>query len=214
MFLNLVVLAGTLSADADIVECQESPGRFKIEFNLVLGARRKQIGTVAERSTCIHVKFFASEAGANYFQRQLYQGNEVVVRGELSCRTSLSNGSSSLFYFIDAHSTEVVEGPEQSRPRGFDEGHIGNGEEPFRAEQAAPTPRRLSIQRPGTPQHTAPSHPRDQHPYRPQVAQPAPPAQKTPQAGNSPSPSALLYRDKGENFTPVLEADAGNLCRW
>lgn len=190
MNINTVVLSGNLTADADITECQEKPGRFKIEFRLGVNKRRRP--GASELSTFIGVKMFATERAAEYFAQMLYRGREVVVSGELDSHASLGEqGKSNVYYYIDAKSVEVV--PETREPRN----NARSTATPEPA-QAKPEPRKLQVQRPVQ-----------------DYVDPEPPAYHQEYRSSTPATPAQLYRNKGVvEQAPVTEANADNLLRW
>ncbi|QRD62748.1 single-stranded DNA-binding protein (plasmid) [Xanthomonas citri pv. citri] len=199
MIINNVVLAGNLTADAAIIECQERVGRFKVDFRLAVNQSKRQSGTDSggERATFINVKLFVSENAAGFFASTLYKGREVVVTGALASHTSLGqSGSSNTTMYIDARSVEVV--PEANERRMEEQGIEAIDEAP-----AKPAPRQFHVQRPTQPVQQPP-------PSRPEIHQ-AP--RHTPQPARSASP-AQLYRDKGVQETAITASNADDLLRW
>ncbi|WP_267122620.1 single-stranded DNA-binding protein [Xanthomonas sacchari] len=201
MIINNVVLAGNLTADAAIIECQERVGRFKVDFRMAVNQPRKHGDSVSagERATFINVKLFVSENAAVFFASTLYKGREVVVTGGLASHTSLGqNGSNSTTIYIDAKSVEVV--PEANERR-LEEQAIEVGED----APAKPAPRQFHVQRP-----TQPSHAPQLQPGRPEAHREQRP---TPRPASS-SATAQRYRDKGAEEPQTTLSDADDLCRW
>jgi|SRR5690606_21765740 len=200
MIINTVVLAGRLTADATIIECQERAGRFSIEFRMALSAARKASeSSQGDKTTFITAKLFVSEKAAEFFSRMLYKGREVVVTGSLASHTTIANqGSSGIFYYVDAKSVEVVPDVREARSE----------ELPAEAALEAPAkaaPRQFQVQRPGI--NPPPPQRQPQSEYRPPVST----TEHYTQPVQTP---AQLYRDKGVQHQPVVEADADDLMRW
>ena len=200
MIINNVVLAGRLTADATIIECQERAGRFFIEFRMALNSARKPSDSSSgDKTTFITAKLFVTEKSAEFFSRMLYKSHEVVVTGALASQTTIANqGSNGIFYYIDAKSVEVV--PDVREVRSEEQPAA-----PAREEPEKPAPRQFQVQRPGNTQ-TAPQR-QPQSEYRPPVS--------TTEYHTQPeSTPAQLYRDKGVEHQTVVEANAEDLMRW
>lgn len=202
MNINHLVLAGNLTADADIVECQEKPGRFKIDFRMGVNQPRRNgdRGSSSELATFIGVRFFASERAAEFFATALYKGREVVVTGSFASHTSLGQqGTNSTYYFIDAKSVEVV--PDANMGRVEDQ-VVNKPAEVL----PKPEPRKLQVHRPGA--ETQQQH---HHPSQSEYLQEP---RRSLHPNSHATTQAQLYRDKGVVEQPVTEANAANLLRW
>ncbi|MEG8063938.1 single-stranded DNA-binding protein [Xanthomonas hortorum pv. gardneri] len=204
MSINNVVVSGRLTKDAQIVESDDRPGRFDVEFVIAINHKRNA-ASISEKTTFLTVTMNTTEKGAVFFSRSLYKGRAVLVVGGICSRTSLAPGKSSPSIYLEAASIAAM-GDERPAAQSMQCGPEGMIEsEPPMEERAPvkPAPRVLAVQRPGAQPPPESSTPAPTHQY----ASPG-------QSHGYTSDAAALYRDKG-----MSSAEAGgsvdlNLCRW
>ena len=205
MSINNVVVSGRLTKDAQIVECEDRPGRFDVEFVIAINHKRNA-ATISEKTTFLTVAMNTTEKGAVFFSRSLYKGRAVLVVGGICSRTSLMPGNSNPFIYLEAASIEAMgdERPAGQSMQCGPEGMIVSDPPMEDPAPVKPAPRVLAVQRPGAQTSPVSSSPAPSHQYAPQSYG----------HDQAPSDAAALYRDKGMSSAETGGAVDQNLCRW
>jgi hypothetical protein len=209
MSINNVVVSGRLTKDAQIVESDDRPGRFDVEFVIAINHKRNA-ATISEKTTFLTVMMNTTEKGAVFFSRSLYKGRAVLVVGGICSRTSLAPAKSNPFIYLEAASIEAMgdERPAGQSMQCGPEGMIESEPPMEEPAPAKPAPRVFAVQRPGAQTPPVSSSPAPTHQY-------APPSHGHGHShGHVQSDAATLYRDKGMSSAETGGAVDSNLCRW